>query len=255
MIGTEDRKRFELISCDLPGWACKVLFKTDHAIQFPVETSAGSVIFSASPLREGRYRPVFADFDFYLAGKDGNVRQLSDSHFYQLRSLSAVGDHILFSALGGHGIPDQLPSAESASDIFEVGFDPIAEKLLFPDGMLKPLFSIGGYSIAPAASADGKFVAFLNTPPHIGPYRYDLVIAERGGEPVFRSAATETGLRRFSQPTFVGDDVFAFQIVAGTIKVTKIDARARTSAVVADIDISEWFLDSLPRLDVTTLSE
>ncbi len=214
----------ELVTCEIKSWQCSILFRTPNQLTAPVDVGNGYVLFAANQLREGDDARM-RRFDIFAVRKGQQPARLTNYEMYEVQSLSVAKDKIVFGADGKRGFePSSCPPQDSLkcdkSDIYALDFDPQQVAVLNKPALLKPLFSVLGYSTRPVVSPDGKRVAFKNTNRQGSPWRYSTVIASTNG--VVDGGVPVQGYA-FSTGAFVGDWLFVNEVFEDHYRVMRID--------------------------------
>ena len=117
--------------------------------------------------------------------------------------------------------------------------------------MLTPLFVIPGNSSLPSASADGQYVAFLNSRRSRGKYRHNLVLARRDGTVLkyIEAAGVE-----FSRAAFVGKHFLARELLDDRYRVTEFDLPDAAPRVALELNHSVKSLQGLERIQIQNVN-
>lgn len=214
----------ELVTCEIKSWQCSILFRTPNQLTAPVDIGNGYVLFAANQLREGDDARM-RRFDIFAVRKGQQPARLTNYEMYEVQSLSVAKDRIVVGADGKRGFEPSFCSSQDSlkcdkSDIYALDFDPQQVAVLNKPSLLKPLFSIPGYSTRPVVSPDGKRVAFKNTNRQGNPWRYSTVIAGTNG--VVDGGVPAQGYA-FSTGAFVGDWLFVNEVFEDHYRVMRID--------------------------------
>jgi hypothetical protein len=220
----------ELLTCEIGSWRCSILLRTPRHLTAPADIGNGDVLFAMNQPRDGDDAKS-RRFDIFAVRKGQQPTRLTDYEMYEVQSLSAAKDKILFGADGKRGfepsscLPRDFLKCDK-SDIYALDFDPQRMEVLNKPDLLKPLFVIAGYSTRPVISPDGKRVAFKNTNRQGNPYRYNMVIADANG-------TVEGGLAvegdAFSVGAFAGNWLFVNEVFTDHYRVLRIDLASKTA--------------------------
>lgn len=243
----------ELLSCQVADWQCRVLWRTQHSIVYPVEIDRDTVLVFSSPpfvTQDGRWH--YVKIDFYLVRAGSAPVRLSNFEFNSVYALTILDGEIMFSAwqigvkvyspeqnkmvfahFPGRDpiLPDPGDVAPPDSDIFTLPFDRSKPRIETPAKILEPLFVMNaGQSTGIAASEDGRLVAFKNQERSA---QFDLVIADRDG--TVRKHVITSGFG-FSNPAFVDRMVVANELTRDALTVRAFDVDSNTEHVIIRFD-------------------
>lgn len=251
----KEGNQHELISCFVKTWRCRLAVRTDNNVVSPVEIEKDVVLYSSSPLITVRDLQRYSRHDFYLMRTGSDPIQLSSFGAVSLHSINVYGEKVLFGAYGPVLDQSVFPKpasvlADPRSEIFELSFDRDALRIPNPAETLKPKYLIGGYSVGPSVSQDGRSVAFLNTELGKGAYRFNLVVAD-----------TVAGSRKridlegekFSRAAFAGEQMLFNELMSNRYRVRAWTPASDTIGDVFEIEFGK--LADLERIGLLFAAE
>lgn len=242
-VGDEFR---ELVACNTASWDCKSVLKTKDTIISPVFIDRDTVLYTSSPVYKNS---LPANYDFYLLTIGSQPKRLTTFRIGQLSSLNLAGSQIIFDAVGGLRDPliprsRPYPVDQAKSEIFALDFDRSNYRVETSTAQLQPLYKVEGYSVSPATTRDGRYVAFLNSRGP-GPYIFNLVLADNTGK-ILRYIKTD-GIG-FFHATFVDGKLIANDLLADSYRVQQFDLTGPASEVLLELEASESAVSALDRI-------
>jgi len=241
----------QLISCFVATWHCRIIVDTTNDVYSPVEIDKNTIIYSSSPLITSGDRQFYLRHDFYLAKPGSNPIRLTHFKLPGLHSINVIGEKILFGAVTSSRpdsiFPESKPLANPRSEIFELGIDRDEPRVIVPAGELIPQFLVGGYSVDPSASEDGKKVAFLNTNTAAFHFRYDLMVVDTSSG---ARKLIELEGKNFSRAAFAGEQMLYNELLNDRYRVMAWNPTSDTSDDVFEIKFSK--LKDLEQISLST---
>lgn len=217
----------ELVTCDIRSWHCSILFRTRRPLRTPFDIGNGYVLFATDKPREGDSARS-GGFDIFAVRRGEQPKQLTDYGMYNLQSLSVSNNKIMLGMYGQRGgfNPNSCFSGPECdkSDIYTLSFDQQQMKIHYKPDLLKPLFTVAGYSTQPVISPDGKRVAFKNTNRQGNPWRYNTAISDLSG--VVDGGVPVQGYA-FSTSAFAGNWLFVNEVFEDHYRVLRIDLTSK----------------------------
>ncbi|MDI1345680.1 MAG: hypothetical protein PSV22_16490 [Pseudolabrys sp.] len=247
-----ESQRHELISCIINTWQCRPVLQTDNDVVSPVEIKKDTILYASSPLIVLPDRKRYSRHDFYSIVVGSDPVRLSDIELLGLHSISPADDRILFGAVDLRLANPSVSRSDNKlphSEIFEVAFDRNAPHINASIPALNPRVYVGGYSVFPSLSEDGRLVAFLNAEFGKGPYRFNLIVVD-GAERLKKRIDLE-GLE-FSRPAFAGHEMLYNELFNDRYRVRAWNASEDSVDEVFQIEFSK--LKELDRVKLLFLS-
>jgi hypothetical protein len=234
-----ESQRHELISCFVGSWQCRLILQTDNDVVSPVEIKKDMVLYASSPLIAQPDRSRYSRHDFYSIVVGSDPVRLSDIGLLGIHSINAADGRIMFGAVDvrlNEPSVSNIISKLPRSEIFEVPFDGNELNINASIPGLKSKLYVGGYSVFPASSQDGRLVVFLNREYVKGPYRFNLMVVD-GADRVKKRIELE-GLE-FSRPAFADQEMLYNELFNDRYRVRAWNASADSVDEVFQIEFSK----------------